>query len=276
MFDPKNIILIRIGSTNKIFEYYTGIDIINNYSFAEDLQNVTIFNGDLTKICSGIFENTFISMPINQNPASGALEEINCGLGYAKAGYRDIIVIHNFDVHFLTEQGFVKAVDNFIDSGKQFSAGVDCNELVAPDCMIFRKEFLKQILPFEFKVCDFRLQQQNLVEKYKPTSLGFENTEEYILYTLVNKCIQPELDHIKKLNKEVLDSRIEYSVLEFNKKVNEKLLEYYWHDMQRVELPRLEWTPEITLLHTHNMEYKKQLLKQYNITKGQILEQFVK
>ncbi len=260
MFDPKNIILIRIGSVNKVFEYYTGIDIISNYSFNKDLQHVTVYNGDLTKICSGVFENAFISMPIDKNPATGALSEINEGLSYANAGYRDTVVIHNFDVHFLTEQGFVKAVQNFIDSGKQFSAGIDCNELVAPDCMMFRRKFLHRILPFQFKVCDFRLRQQKLIDKYAPTSLGFENTEEYILYTLRDRII-----NFTMLNDE-----------EFNIEINRHLLEYYWHDMQRKELPRLEWTPEISLLHTHNMEYKKQLLKQYNITKGQILEQFVK
>ena len=51
------------------------------------------------------------------------MDAINVGLNFALEGYRDIVVLTNFDGYFFSEDKYKSLIDEFIDSGKPFSSG---------------------------------------------------------------------------------------------------------------------------------------------------------
>lgn len=317
-FDPKNTHVILIGYDKSVPDYMVNLDIIrNNWSFGHDLWLTTVYNGDDNKLCGGRGENTFIKLNENRGSAYGAFDEINAGLEFASNIHRDIIVIYNFDVFFITEQGFKTAIEEFLESGKQFSASVDGNELIAPDCMIFKKEFLQSqgLLPLQAKVDDLRgridnaedyiqLMKENnrehlinkkiekrghvqfvrddLIERYRPTDLGVDNVEEWFFFNMrkyldgqIYKKGKPMLKEFSGIDNSKFAYQVQSSHKSMNDSVNELLLKYIWHDMKRDGLPRLEWTERLTLLHSHDYNLKKELLKKYNITNGPVIKQFL-
>ena len=254
--NPEDIHIVLLGFDREL-DYRINLEILRyNYGFSDKLWITTIHNGDRDKLPSGLGENNFIYMNENRGPVGGVIDSINRAGQFAVSGYRPIVVFMNFDAWFITEQGFTCAIEEFMKSGKEFSAAIDNNYLPTPDCMIFKKDYLKKILPIQEKICSFRRNIPDLVKKYKPTELGFENVEEYLYYTITNKPkdLLVEMTHTK---------------------IDQYLLKTIWHNMGRDGLPRLEWTERLTFLHNHDYNMKKELLKKYNITNGNAIQQFI-
>lgn len=264
MFDPQQIHIVTFGY-DRVMDYYLHMDIIRqNYEFGNDLWITTVYNGDNDKLASGFGENNFIYIKENRGAVGGVIDVLNiAGVhAYNMRALRPIVVFLNFDSWFITGEGFKTAIEEFIESDKNMSAAVDNNRLPAPDCMIFKSEFLYDLLPIDEKVWSIRKNIPELVEKYRPTKLGFENVEEYLLYTLID--VYGMHDKIINDAKEHNDLCIDF------------LLEKCWHDMKRDGLPRLEWTERIKFLHCHDMHMKRNLLKSNGITKGRVIQELLK
>lgn len=258
-FNPKEIHIILLGY-DRVTDYYLNLDIIRkNYEFGSDLWITTIYNGGDDKLASGFGENTFIKLDENRGSVGGVIDSINVAGKFASSMsvLRPVTVVMNFDAWFITGDGFKRAVTEFLESGKAISAAVDGNRLPAPDCMMFNVQALNDMLPIDEKVWSVRQNIPELVKKYEPTSLGYENVEEYLLYTLlnVNGLLDKKYEDAETHSNECIDS----------------LLETYWHDMGRDGLPRLEWTDRIKFLHTHDFKAKQQLLKENGTTEGNII-----
>jgi len=262
--NPEDVHVTLMGYDRET-DYRINLEILRyNFSYSDKLWITTIHNGDRDKVPSGLGENNFIYMNENRGPVGGVIDSYNRAGAFAVSGYRPIVVFMNFDAWFITEQGFTCAIDEFLKSGKEFSAAIDNNHLPAPDCMIFKKDYLKKILPIQEKVWSIRETNPVLDIKYKPTQLGFENVEEYLYYTLIHT--------------HDIESRIPYKEndnIVTNEQSFEILTDEVWHDMGRDGLPRLEWTERLTFLHNHNYDMKRELLKKYNITNGNAIQQFI-
>ena len=100
MPDLKDVHHILIGS-HQYFAYAVNDEILRfNWPNGNDLWLTTVYNGDIDKIFSAGGENTFIKIDNNTGYAYGVLDAINAGLDFANLGYRDIIVVTNFDCFF--------------------------------------------------------------------------------------------------------------------------------------------------------------------------------
>ena len=252
MFDPKDIHIVLIGN-DRVLDYRLNLEILRyNFSFSDKLWITTVYNGDPNGLPSGIGENTFIYLPENRGYGYGALDGFNHGLTFAADGYRPIVMIFNFDVWFFTEKGFQECVEEFVNSNKKFGAGfLPDHILPMTDCMMFRKDFLQKILPIEDRVIKTRLESDDLKKMYEGTELGFMNMEEWVYNSLVRSK----------------DTKRTCSV-PFG-------CEDIWHKIQRDGAPRYRWTERFTLMHDHDYNIKKEKLKQYGTTKGQLIPKFL-
>ena len=115
MLDPKDVHIILIGC-QRTEDYRHNLEIIryNWLDYGKKVWITTVFNGDQNDCASGCGENTFIYLPENTGYGYGALDSFNSGLEFARSGYRPYVAIFNFDVWFLTEEGFVKAFNQLI------------------------------------------------------------------------------------------------------------------------------------------------------------------
>ena len=139
MLDPKDIHIILIGC-QRCEDYRHNLEIIryNWLDYGKDIWLTTVFNGNQNECPSGIGENTFIYLSENRGYGYGALDSFNKGLEFARSGYRPYVAIFNFDVWFLTQDGFDIAMSEFIASGKDFGAGYhQTHHWAMTDCMFF-------------------------------------------------------------------------------------------------------------------------------------------
>jgi hypothetical protein len=270
-FDARDVHIILIGYHGNVFQYRINLDILRfNYSFGDQLYITTMYNGDPDKIPTGIGENNFIATEAGRGPVGGVIDAFNEGGEFALLGYRPIVIIMNYDMLFFTQDGFVKAISDFMDSGKQFSAAIDGNGLPAPDIMMFRKEYLAKFLPMPTECCKYR-EQLEIAERYKDTELGFENIEEYVWYHLVDNN---EIDLDNDIGVPVRDAR--GTAEHLDRYYRERFQETVWHLMDRTDLPRLRWSENLTLGHMHEHEEIKAKLIEHNVNKGYIIESFLR
>jgi GT2 family glycosyltransferase len=104
---------------------------------------------NLDKLSSGIGENTFIHLPENTGYGYGALDGFNEGLGFAAAGYRPYVAIFNFDVWFLTDMVDLRLqCRSLLRVVRTLPQGTtNSHKWCMTDCMFFKREFLKKLLP---------------------------------------------------------------------------------------------------------------------------------
>ena len=261
-FDPKNIHVVLVGYKKTVNQYFVNLDLYRqNFSFGKDLWITTVYNDDLNACPSGIGENTWINAQ-DGGYATGALYAINEGLEFAYHFNRDIILVHNFDVLFFTEDGFKRCIQEFVDSDKLFSAAVDINQLPATDCMIFKKEALDRLIPIPQYYQGYR-EHLEIAKRYKDTQLGFDNMEEFMFSSLVNYC-SDKFDRNPDANPEEIDHYIK-----------SYMKETIWFPMSRFDLPRLYWSEELALGHCHDLATIKEKLTKYQIKEGNFVKQLV-
>ena len=110
------------------------------------------------------------------------------------------------------------------------------------DLMLFKKDFLKELLPMDAEVYSSRKEIEFLRQEYEGTELGFNNPEEWILNALYKIGDPNEL----------------------------------WHRMQRDGHPRYRYTAKYGFGHLHDMKDKKMYMKQHQVSKGSIIEAYVR
>ena len=263
MFNPRNVHVVLIGYDKTIPQYRINIELLrHNLSFGKELWITTVFNGDLDLLPSGVGENNFIKIPEDRGYAFGALDSINEGLSFAANFNRDIVMLFNFDVLWFTEEGFVKAIEDFsreVDNlGKAFSSAVDTNGLVATDCMIFDRGLLKSLnLPISPIYAKYR-EGLEIADRYKDTKLGFNNVEEWVWSRLFDTCKSS-------------DKKYESSEEQDNDFRN-SLLKNHWHKMARIDLPRLRFSEELALAHEHDLKEIVNKLNYYDCKGSMIVK----
>ena len=242
MANLKDVNHILIGF-DRCKEYVINREILRyNFHDGVNLWITTVFNGDLEKIASGCGENTFITIPENTGYAYGALDAINAGLRFASAAHRDIVVLTNFDGFFFSYEKYINLIDDFIASGKPFGAGKhQSHEFPMSDLMLFRKDFLKNILPLKAEVYPSRKDVEFLQNEYKGTQLGFDNVEEWVLNGL-------------------------HSIGDPND---------LWWQFQRDGHPRYRFTEKYAFGHLHEASDVTKMINNYNIVRGHNITRFI-
>ena len=257
MLDPKDIHIILIGC-QRCEDYRHNLEIIryNWLDYGKSIWLTTVFNGNQNECPSGIGENTFIYLPENRGYGYGALDAFNKGLEFARSGYRPYVAIFNFDVWFLTEEGFDTAMGDFIKSGKDFAAGYHkTHHWAMTDCMFFRREFLEKLLPIQDKVLASRENNRWLSKEMVDTELGFENMEEWMMYSLNKAVSDGQALRENKTNDDLMNN--------LNPNIKEA-----WFEMERDGHPRYRYTKKYKLIHEHEDEVKRDLLTKLNIKRG--------
>ena len=261
MFNPIDIHIILIGC-QRTHDYRLNLELLRyNYTdYGPMLWITTVFNGDQNKCASGAGENTFIYLPENRGYGYGALDSFNEGLDFARSGYRPYVAIFNFDVWFLTQNGFETAMTEFIESGKDFAAGYhQTHHWAMTDCMFFRREFLESLLPIQDRVLMSRKANKWLENEMSGTELGFENMEEWMMYSL-NKAVSDgqirEIDQQKNKINDDLMNNVDPNILSA------------WFQLERDGHPRYRYTGKYKLIHEHEDEVKRELLTKLNIKRG--------
>ena len=239
----ENVHHILIGY-NQHHDYVINREIIrNNFSEGGKVWLTAVYNGDLDEIASGCGENTFITITENNGYAYGALDAINEGLEFALHGYRDIIVLTNFDGFFFSQEKYKDLINEFIESNKPFAAGFhESHHFPISDLMLFKRDVLEVLLPIKPNDNPDREKTEFLQKLLKGTQLGFNNVEEWVLNAL-NK-ISTDLSDV-------------------------------WHRIQRDGHPRYRFTEKYAFGHLHDDQEKRGLLKHYNATKGSNISHWV-
>ena len=261
MFNPIDIHIILIGC-QRTLDYRLNLEIIryNYMNYGPLLWLTTVFNGDQNECASGAGENTFIYLPENRGYGYGALDSFNEGLDFARSGYRPYVAIFNFDVWFLTQNGFEKAMTEFIESGKDFAAGYhQTHHWGMTDCMFFKREFLESLLPIQDRVLMSRKANKWLENEMSGTELGFNNMEEWMMYSL-NRAVSDgtvrEIDQQKNRTNDDLMNNIDPKIIDT------------WFQLERDGHPRYRLTKKYDLIHEHDDDIKRQLLEHYKAKKG--------
>ena len=246
----ENVHHILIGY-NQHHDYVINREIIrSNFSEGGKIWLTTVYNGDLDEVASGCGENTFITITENNGYAYGALDAINEGLEFALHGYRDIIVLSNFDGLFFSQEKYKDLINEFIDSNKPFAAGFhESHHFPMSDLMLFKRDILNSLLPILPNVYPDREKIEFLQNEYRGTQLGFNNVEEWIL----NALYKQSADHPD-------DAAAPNKI---------------WHRIQRDGHPRYRFTEKYAFGHLHDDQEKRGLLKHYNATKGSNISQWV-
>ena len=261
MFNPIDIHIILIGC-QRTLDYRLNLEIIryNYMNYGPLLWLTTVFNGDQNECASGAGENTFIYLPENRGYGYGALDSFNEGLDFARSGYRSYVAIFNFDVWFLTQNGFEKAMTEFIESGRDFAAGYhQTHHWAMTDCMFFRREFLEKLLPIQDRVLMSRKANKWLENEMSGTELGFNNMEEWMMYSL-NRAVSDgtvrEIDQQKNRTNDDLMNNIDPKIIDT------------WFQLERDGHPRYRLTKKYDLIHEHDDDIKRQLLEHYKTKRG--------
>ena len=261
MFNPIDVHIILIGC-QRTQDYRLNLELLryNYIDYGPLLWITTVFNGDQNKCASGAGENTFIHLPENRGYGYGALDSFNEGLDFARSGYRPYVAIFNFDVWFLTQNGFETAMTEFIESGKDFAAGYhQTHHWAMTDCMFFRREFLEKLLPLQDRVLMSRKDNKWLKNEMSDTELGFENMEEWMMYSL-NRAVSDgsvrEIDQQKNKTNDDLMNNIDPKIIDA------------WFQLERDGHPRYRLTKKYDLIHEHDDDIKRKLLKHYGAKRG--------
>ena len=261
MFNPIDVHIILIGC-QRTQDYRLNLELLryNYIDYGPLLWITTVFNGDQNKCASGAGENTFIHLPENRGYGYGALDSFNEGLDFARSGYRPYVAIFNFDVWFLTQNGFETAMTEFINSGKDFAAGYhQTHHWAMTDCMFFRREFLEKLLPIQDRVLMSRKDNKWLKNEMSGTELGFENMEEWMMYSL-NRAVSDgsvrEIDQQKNKTNDDLVNNIDPKIINA------------WFQLERDGHPRYRLTKKYDLIHEHDDDIKRKLLKHYGAKRG--------
>ena len=261
MFDPNDIHIILIGC-QRTHDYRLNLEILryNYIKYGPLLWITTVFNGDQNECASGAGENTFIYLPENRGYGYGALDSFNEGLDFARSGYRPYVAIFNFDVWFLTQNGFEKAMTEFIESGKDFAAGYhQSHHWAMTDCMFFRREFLEKLLPIQDRVLISRRANKWLKNQMLDTELGFRNMEEWMMYSL-NRAVSDgnvrKIDQQKNKTNDDLMNNLDPKIIDA------------WFQLERSGHPRYRFTKKYDLIHEHDDDIKRQLLNHYKAKRG--------
>ena len=268
MFNPTDIHIILIGC-QRTQDYRLNLELLRyNYTdYGPLLWITTVFNGDQNKCASGAGENTFIYLPENRGYGYGALDSFNEGLDFARSGYRPYVAIFNFDVWFLTQNGFETAMTEIIDSGKDFAAGYhQTHHWAMTDCMFFRREFLEKLLPIQDRVLMSRKDNKWLKNEMSGTELGFENMEEWMMYSL-NRAVSDgkvrEIDQQKNKTNDDLMNNIDPNILR------------NWFQLERDGHPRYRFTKKYDLIHEHDDDVKRQLLQHHSAKRGHNISKYL-
>ena len=238
MVSLKDVHHICIGYDQHI-DIMINRDILRaNFSEGFDLWFTVVYNGDDNLIPAGCGENTFIRLKENSGYAYGALDAINKGLDFALDGYRDIVVLSNFDGYFFSEEKYKILIEEFIDSGKPFGSGFnESHKMPLSDLMLFKREFLSDLLPITPEFYPERENMEFLQKLYEGTELRFHSVEEWVLNALY-KIGEPD---------------------------------DLWHKITRDGHPRYRFTEKYAFGHLHDIEAKIGYMKQYNIDKGGVI-----
>jgi len=242
MANFKDVHHILIGY-DRFVEYVINREIFRyNFPRALEIWLTVVYNGDLEKVASGCGENTFITLSDNTGYAYGALDAINAGLDFARSGYRDIVVLTNFDGFFFSQDKYERLIDQFIASGKPFAAGFhESHEFPMTDLMLFKREFLKNLLPVTGDVHPSRREVEFLQKEYEDTELGFDNCEEWLLNALF------KIGNPKDL----------------------------WWQFKREGHPRYRFTEQYAFGHLHEQEEVKEYMIKYGTVKGHNITRFL-
>ena len=242
MANFKDINHILIGY-DRVAEYVINREIFRyNFPRALEIWLTVVYNGDHEKVGSGCGENTFITLPENTGYAYGALDAINAGLDFARSGYRDTIVLTNFDGFFFSQDHYERLIDQFIASGKPFGAGYhESHNFPMTDLMLFKRDFLKDLLPVTGEVHSSRKEVEFLQNEYEGTELGFDNCEEWLLNALYKVGDPSEL----------------------------------WWQFKRDGHPRYRFTEEYAFGHLHEQEDVQEYMKKYGAMKGHNITRFM-
>ena len=161
MVSFKDVHHICIGFDQHADVMFNRAIIRNDFDNSDDLWLTLVYNGDLDRVPSGAGENTFIKIEDNRGYGYGALDAINKGLDFASAGYRDIVILTNFDGYFFSEEKYKVLLNEFIESGKPFCAGLHTQYKVPlTDLMLFKRDFLKELLPIKDEVAATRKEME--------------------------------------------------------------------------------------------------------------------
>lgn len=242
MANLKDVMHILIGCDRNL-DYILNREIIRyNFPNGIDLWLTTVYNGSMNKIATGCGENTFIRINENTGYAYGALDAINEGLTFAKNAHRDIVVLTNFDGFFFSQKKYENLIDEFVKSEKPFAAGFhNSHHFPMSDLMIFRKDFLEDLLPILPEVNKERKEIKFLQDEYEGTELGFDNVEEW-MFNALKKVGNPD---------------------------------DLWWKLQRDGHPRYRWTEEWAFGHLHSEVEKREKINNYKTIKGHNISRYM-
>ena len=149
MADLSNVHHIVIGY-DKIEEYKVNINILRNaFVRGKDLLITAVYNGDHPNLIPThgrtAHVDNFVVLEENKGYVWGAIDAIEKGLSFANSlkDKREIVLLTNFDGLFFSEERYNWLIDDFIESGKPFGAGVGrLKTYPLSDLMLFRRKFV--------------------------------------------------------------------------------------------------------------------------------------
>ena len=125
-------------------EYEVNINILRNaFVKGKDLLITAIYNGSNPHPLADV--DNFIVLEENKGYVWGAIDAIEKGLSFVNTlkDKRDIVLLTNFDGLFFSEERYNWLIDDFIECGKPFGAGIPrLHKYPLSDLMLFRKEFV--------------------------------------------------------------------------------------------------------------------------------------
>lgn len=149
MADLSDVHHIVIGF-DKIEECNININILRDvFIKGKELLITAVYNGGFPRdpghpdILN--YVDNFVAIKENKGYVWGAIDAIEKGLSFANSlkDKREIIVLTNFDGIFFSEERYGWMIDDFIESGKPFGAGIPrLHKYPLSDLMIFRSDFL--------------------------------------------------------------------------------------------------------------------------------------
>ena len=95
------------------------------------------------------------------------------------------------------------------------------------------------------------------------TQLGFENMEEWMMYSLNKAVSDSDVTPQKNDCNDDLMNNVDPNTVES------------WYKLKRDGHPRYRYTPKYELIHEHDDELKKQLLMHHNIKQGHNLAKYL-
>ena len=143
MADLSKVHHIVIGY-DRIEEYKVNINILQNaFVKGKDLLITAVYNGEHPGLATHV--DNFIAIKENKGYVWGAIDAIKEGLSFINTlvDNREIVLLTNFDGLFFSEERYKWLIDDFIESGKPFGAGIPrLHKYPLSDLMLFKREFV--------------------------------------------------------------------------------------------------------------------------------------